>query len=141
MLTHRGKYYGNGNGGFKGAGAIQTTEAETAQLLTGDLNNDGQIDVVASNMEAAGAFSGVFSAPPHAPFPRPLLTGTHILMLHVLPFLMKGVCTPSQALDLLENCIKKDLSVKKADLYNPSYDATTPPLDIKKYLKLPCCVL
>lgn len=42
-------YYGNGAGGFKGAGAIGTSQKQTLSMLTGDLNNDGNLDAVAAN--------------------------------------------------------------------------------------------
>ena len=42
-------YYGNGAGGFKGAGAIGTNTKMTLGMVTGDLNNDGNLDAVAAN--------------------------------------------------------------------------------------------
>ena len=42
-------YYGDGTGGFKGAGAIGTAMKMTFGVVTGDLNNDGNLDAIAAN--------------------------------------------------------------------------------------------
>ena len=53
-------YYGNGAGGFKGAGAIGTTQKATLSLVSGDLNNDGNLDAVAGQFgEGAETTLGV----------------------------------------------------------------------------------
>ena len=43
-------YYGDGTGAFKGAGGIGFTAKMTLAMMTGDLNNDGNLDAVAANL-------------------------------------------------------------------------------------------